>query len=121
MLNLNAEVEQQMEEIVDTIINTGELDNNADPEEVFKVFWDETFNSHGEWWNFSKCDLTLRNFEELLENYQDLLRGGLADTEPDLSVDNLLRQYGYWTARTLEEHYIDLLKEKYEEKSNEDA
>ena len=98
-------VQEKMQELVD------EACNNEDPETYFSNVFQETFNSYENWWKFDTDILTIRDVNELLENYQEY-RSKYGEIYVELTVDNLIQLFGIEYGESLQVDYAELLEAK---------
>jgi hypothetical protein len=116
---LKGAVEDKMKEIVEGILENRQDLKNEDPEQVFDTYFEEMFNSYGDWWDFNQSDLTIKNINELLESYENL-RNEVGELEGGLNVTYLLKLYGVWFGKSLTQKYVNLLKDGLEQTEDSD-
>jgi hypothetical protein len=112
---LQGSVEDKMNGIVEEIMENRQDWNNEDPEQVFDGYFEEMFNSHGEWWDFDLSDLTLLNFNQLLESFENMRQEMGEPANEGLSVRYLVSLYGLWYGMSLKEKYVNILKDALEQ------
>lgn len=127
MPNLREVLKASMNEMLDVLhesIPYNDEDDDwdyADPEYLedrYNEFIEEWFEEGEEWWDFPLEELTIANFNELLED-RDSREGAIGRPIDTSSVYKLMRNFGYYIARDDEsDTYIQLLKDRICESEN---
>jgi len=112
---LQGSVEDKMNGIVEEIMENRQDWNNQDPEQVLDSYFEETFNSHGEWWDFDLNDLNIHNINQLLESFENMRQETGEPVNEGLSVCYLVSMYGLWYGMSLKEKYVNILKDALEQ------